>query len=100
MIDAISLLNVLVAFGVPEQDATRLVCIAEAESNFNPKAINHYLNKNGTKDYGLFQINSVWLKDCKVTEEQLLDIRKNISCAVHVYNAQGIRAWSTYKKCK
>lgn len=34
--------------------------IAKVESGFNPKAVNR--NKNGSYDYGLMQINSIWKK--------------------------------------
>jgi len=37
-----------------------LWAIAKNESNFNPIAIN--INKNGTYDYGIMQINSWWYK--------------------------------------
>ena len=35
-----------------------LRAIAKVESNFNPRAINY--NTNGTYDFGLMQINSIW----------------------------------------
>ncbi len=34
--------------------------IAKVESNFNPTAVNR--NKNGSYDYGVMQINSIWRK--------------------------------------
>lgn len=46
--------------------------IAEQESNFNPAAIGG--NTNGSKDYGLMQINSSWLPTLRrygVTEQSL-----------------------------
>ncbi|GAB6075242.1 hypothetical protein JCM12825_01200 [Desulfurobacterium crinifex] len=48
--------------------------IAEVESGMNPKAINH--NRNGTKDLGLMQINTIWLKELKkygIGEKELLE---------------------------
>ena len=36
-----------------------LLGIAERESSFNPKAVG--INKNGSRDYGLMQINSSWI---------------------------------------
>lgn len=41
--------------------ADLLRAIACVESNFNPHAINR--NRNGSVDYGVMQINSVWLKE-------------------------------------
>lgn len=84
---------------LPIQDAAKLVCIAEKESLLNPKAINHMHNTNGTKDFGLFQINSLWKKELNLTKEQLLDVNINIATAVYIYNKQGLKAWSTHKRC-
>lgn len=38
-----------------------LWAVAKVESGFNPTAINW--NRNGSLDYGVMQINSVWLKN-------------------------------------
>ena len=99
MIDIISLMNLLVSKGIPEQDAQKLICIAKHESNMNPKAINLH-NHNKTIDRGLFQINSVHKDTCNVAEEDLFDVRININCAIKVYELQGLKAWYTYKFCK
>lgn len=54
--------------------------IAKIESGFNPKAIG--VNKNGTKDYGLMQINTIHLKRLHkkygVTEQILMEPKTNI----------------------
>jgi hypothetical protein len=44
--------------------------VARTESAMNPRAINR--NTNGSTDYGLMQINSLWLKTLKLTPEELL----------------------------
>lgn len=44
-------------YGVPLKI---LLAISFTESSFNHKSLNH--NRNGTKDYGLMQINSFWAK--------------------------------------
>jgi len=95
----ITILFELMDRGVPERDANTLVCIAYHESKFKPEAINRF-NRNKTKDYGLFQINSIWKKPCGFTAAELLVSNNNIQCAVHVYNKQGLKAWVTYPKCK
>jgi soluble lytic murein transglycosylase-like protein len=49
-----------------------LFSIAKRESNFNPRAINK--NSNGSKDFGLMQINSTWIKKLKqygISEKEL-----------------------------
>lgn len=100
MIDVAILLSLLIYREVPPQDAQTMVCIAKHESSLRPKAINKKLNQNKTKDYGLFQINDVWLEECDVTSHQLLEVNYNVLCAVHVYKTQGLEAWATYKKCQ
>ncbi|MDQ3816096.1 MAG: hypothetical protein M3362_00210 [Acidobacteriota bacterium] len=53
-------------------------------------------NKNGTIDYGVFQINSVHLKKgWKLSE--LKDCYKNVDYAYEIYKASGWNPWSTYK---
>lgn len=93
------IIGMLLSSGIPQEDINTMICIAYRESKFNHKAINHY-NRNGTKDYGLFQINSVWFKECKMSGSSLLVPENNIKCAAHVYNTQGIEAWATYPRCK
>ena len=46
------------SYGIPEDV---LMAIAKTESNFNVEAKN--INKNGTEDIGLMQINSGWLPE-------------------------------------
>lgn len=100
MIAKTTLINLLIIHGIPEKDIPMMMCIAQKESNFNPKAINKTGNRNGTKDHGLFQINDVNKEKCDVTAKQLLDVHKNIKCTVKVYKTQGLTAWATYNSCK
>jgi hypothetical protein len=48
-----------------------LESIAKVESNLNPGAIN--INRNGSVDIGLMQINSGWLKTLNLSRKDLLD---------------------------
>jgi hypothetical protein len=73
-----------------------MVCIAKFESSFFTGARNH--NSNGTTDYGLFQINSIWERPCSANSSQLMDPDTNANCAGQVYDAQGFEAWYGYKK--
>lgn len=93
------LLSVLVAYGIPKEDASMLVCIAEHESNFDTEAYNDKLNSNGTVDVGVFQINSVNFEICNVEKDELFDAKVNAQCAIKIYKTQGLKAWSTYKFC-
>ncbi|UIN19852.1 lytic transglycosylase domain-containing protein [Herbaspirillum frisingense] len=56
-----------------------LQAIAQQESGMNPKALNR--NRNGTRDIGIMQINSSWLRflaHYHINESDLLDACTNI----------------------
>ncbi len=57
-------------------DPILLIAIAKGESNFNPRAVN--INRNGTKDYGIMQINSYWLEKYKIPKEWIFEPCYNI----------------------
>jgi hypothetical protein len=83
----------------PEQAKT-MVAIAYDESGFKPKAVSRP-NTNGSKDYGLFQINTVHFRETAFVKNgwnatTLLDAHTNALAARTVFNAQGFKAWSTY----
>lgn len=86
--------------GFPKEVVPVMTCLAEYESNFKPHAINK--NTNNTHDYGLLQINSLWLKKegCNLSANDLLNPEKNVACAYKVYKTQGLTAWTTYNKFK
>lgn len=88
----------LEAAGFPLKDIPKLVCTALYESAFDPRATNR--NRNGSQDTGLFQINDLWLKECKLSRADLFDPVKNVSCALRVYTQQGLAAWYAYEKKK
>ena len=52
-------------------------------------------NRNGSVDYGIFQINSIHLRK-GWTVEELKDCKKNIEYAYTIYKAQGWKPWSAY----
>jgi hypothetical protein len=85
--------------GFPESSIGKMVCTAKYESSFYTRATNK--NGNGTTDYGLFQINSIHLRDgagCPTSGTGLFDADANTKCALHVYKSQGINAWYGYQK--
>lgn len=47
-----------------------LECIARTESNLDPKAIN--INKNGSVDIGLMQVNSYWVSKLGLDRDRLI----------------------------
>ncbi|MFN3976751.1 MAG: lytic transglycosylase domain-containing protein [Aquificaceae bacterium] len=57
-------------------DPLLLIAIAKSESNFNPRAVN--INRNGTKDYGIMQINSYWLERYKIPKDWIFEACYNI----------------------
>jgi len=84
------------AVGVDEQDVPTMVCIAKWESTFFERARNR--NRNGSTDYGLFQINDrYWLGPCGVGRNGLLDAAANARCAKLVLDRQGFSAWYGYR---
>ena len=64
-----------------------MIAVAHAESNMNPLATNR--NTNGSRDIGLFQINSVHGND----DLEMFDVDKNLVAARKIYDKQGISAW-------
>uniref|UniRef100_A0A3Q1F0F3 lysozyme n=1 Tax=Acanthochromis polyacanthus TaxID=80966 RepID=A0A3Q1F0F3_9TELE len=82
------------------------VCLTYWESRYNTGAINH--NKDGSTDYGIFQINSrYWCTDgtrsangCRIQCSELLtnNVGVAINCAKRVVrDPQGIKAWVAWK---
>ena len=72
------------------EDSEVAISVAMAESNMHTKAI--HLNSNGSKDCGLFQINSI----NKPTVEQCTDARANAELAKKIWEQSGWGAWSSY----
>ena len=71
-----------------------MIQIAKAESHFKTDAVN--VNKDGTKDCGVFQVNTVHGYDC----EWLKNPENNMLAARKVYEKQGFEAWAVYNYAK
>lgn len=69
-----------------------MLAIMQAESNCNPRADNTGLNKDGTNDKGLLQINSIH----GFSDAERLDPIRNIDIAFKIWQMQGYKAWSAY----
>ncbi|XP_032515409.2 lysozyme-like [Danaus plexippus] len=92
--------------GFPENKMRDWVCLVENESGRNTSKIGK-VNKNGSRDYGLFQINDkYWCsntsskgKDCNVTcaEVSQDDITKAATCAKKIFKRHGFNAWYGWK---
>jgi len=82
------------AAGFTGRDLTIAVAIAGAESGYKRDAVSP-ANSNGSRDYGLWQINSVHIP----TAHQWSDVGVNAQLAYRVYADAGksFRPWTTYK---
>lgn len=82
------------AFG---KDAEIMFRIARAESGL--RNVPSQPNKNGTKDWGIFQINDIHKTDLikagiiKSDMNELLDPQKNFMAAQFLYKSQGLKPW-------
>ena len=76
-----------------ESDIKTMVAIAYDESRFDTKVVGGP-NNDGSKDYGLFQINSVH----KPTSAEKTQPMANTKKAFTIYKSQGLKAWATYNK--
>ena len=86
------------AFGLPVEAFSY---IAYRESRCNPLAHNKTLNRNGSQDRGLLQVNSTWVsvtaKECasqKGDLSVLFDVRCNLAVARYLYRNGGLRHWN------
>ncbi len=98
MIEIPILIDLLLNYGLPQDKLFEMVCIAYEESKFDSKAVNHS-NSNGTIDYGLYQINSIWIEELNLSIPKIMNLHANVKAAVFIYKKQGITAWATHKRC-
>ncbi|XP_067627391.1 lysozyme 2-like [Eurosta solidaginis] len=104
-----SLAREMLDLGVPKDQLARWTCIALRESAYNTTLI--YTNTNGSKDYGIFQINDRWWcqpsdgsfsdNECKIDCVDFLvdDIAPSVTCSQQILRQQGWTAWHTLKFC-
>jgi len=71
-----NIINNGLAFGIP---VNLLFSLAYVESQFTPTAINGKKNKDGTVDYGLFQINSYTFR--QYTRKYCMKLENNVRLA-------------------
>jgi hypothetical protein len=74
-----------------EEQYKMALAVAKAESRLDPKATN--VNSNGSRDYGLFQCNSVH----NPTEKEKTDPKANTELAKKIWEKSGWQAWSVVK---
>ncbi|XP_075974787.1 lysozyme-like [Anticarsia gemmatalis] len=93
--------------GFPDDKMADWVCLIENESGRRTEVIGK-VNRNGSRDYGLFQINDgLWCSnttvpgnDCTVTCADLItdDITAASNCAKIIYRRQKFFAWHGWEK--
>ncbi|CAD7088843.1 unnamed protein product [Hermetia illucens] len=94
----------LLAHGIAKSEIPNWICLVQHESGFNTKALGA-LNSNGTRDYGLFQINNrYWCQGsiessnlCHIKCDDLLsdNITAALNCAKLIKERRGgtFEAW-------
>lgn len=80
-------------FSYDEAITATAISIAE-NGGGNPAALSG-ANRNGTRDLGLWQINSTWWPQFG-GQQALIDPVANARAAFYIYGRQGWCAWSTY----
>jgi hypothetical protein len=83
------------AAGFPDRELVTAVAVAWAESSFNANAVNRS-NKDGSVDYGLWQINTVHGYP-ELQSGAWRDPKVNAVLAKRVHDKQGWAAWSVYR---
>lgn len=77
----------------PDDSEEQALRIVRCESDFYAANISH--NRNGTEDWGLFQINSIHHKRAAAMGyTYLLDPIQNIKFALVIYDESGWRPWT------
>lgn len=79
--------------GVPCETISRIMYF---ESSYNHTTT--HVNKNGTKDSGLFQINSSWKKVYSKMGLDMNDPDDNAEFAIYLIKQNGLRDWSASRR--
>ncbi len=87
---------------LPLQDAREMINITFCESKFNHWDENGNIltgmNKNGSTDYGVSQINSVWIPEAEELGYNIETLADNLRMALHIRNKKGATEWSCYEE--
>lgn len=79
-------------------DVDTALAIMRAESGCNPNSDNTGLNRDGSNDKGLFQINSIHAD--LISDLDRLNPEANIKAAYAIYSGRGWSAWSAFNSGK
>jgi len=82
--------------GFPVEAIPAMLQIANCESSLSATA--EHLNRDGSVDVGLFQINERNWEVCNLSKAELSDPDNNARCAYQVWQRQGYDAWACYDR--
>lgn len=82
----------------PQDQLVNALRIMSAENGAGTPERVSKANRNGTRDYGLFQINTCHIKRVDGDLSRLQNAETNVKIASDIYQEQGWRPWSTAKK--
>ena len=85
----------LVNAGVPPSVAPTLTAISGAESGLGKNTVIG-VNKDGSRDYGVFQVNNKAWPQFGGADVAKLPLDQQAKLAAEIYRKQGLSAWSTY----
>ena len=81
-------------------DEPLMLKIADCESSLIHYENGKVLRGRTTPDFGLFQINELWLPKAEAMGIDIYDLEGNIKMAKFIYDTQGLSAWSaSFKNC-
>ena len=88
----------LIAEYFPQSEQLNALRIMSAENGSGDPTIISKPNRNGTNDYGLFQINTCHRSRVDGDLSKLQDPRVNVQIAFQIWSEQSWKPWSTAKK--
>jgi hypothetical protein len=88
--------NSLIGQGATPSQASTLTQISGAESSYGANTVSG-LNRDGSRDYGVFQINSSAWPQYGGSAVNSMSLDQQSAAAINIYNTQGPTAWTTYK---
>lgn len=79
-----------------QYDCKTALAVAKAESGLKENA--YGVNRNGTIDIGVFQVNEVHWDKPGCSPKELFDAESNVDCAYKLFQEQGWNPWVVYNE--
>ena len=80
-------------------DEPLMLKIVACESSLIHYENGKVLKGRTTPDYGVFQINEIWIPTAKKLNLDIMTLEGNIKMARYIYDTQGLSAWSASFNC-